>query len=53
MKKFVKWAGMKGKMVTPTFFELYTVYIKKSGQFFSILYSLYVVLLQVVNILKS
>ena len=27
-------AGMNGKMVTLTFFELYTVYIKKLGQFF-------------------
>ena len=31
---------------------LYSVY-KKLGQFFSILYSLYIVLLQVINILKS
>ena len=40
MKKFVallmreKRPGMNGKMMTPTFFELYTVYIKKLGQFF-------------------
>ena len=33
MKKFVallvkeKWPGMNGKIMTPTFFELYTVYI--------------------------
>ena len=33
MKKFVallmkkKWPGMNGKMMTPTFFELYTTYI--------------------------
>ena len=46
MKKFVallvkeKWPGMNGKMMTLTFFELYTVYIKTLGQFFSILYSL-------------
>ena len=59
MKKFVallmreKQPGMNGKMMTPTFFELYTVYIKKLGQFFSILYSLYIVLLQVINISKS
>ena len=59
MKKFVvllmkeKQPGMNGKMATPTFFELYIVYIKKIGQFFSILYSLYIVLLQIINILKS
>ena len=59
MKKFVallmreKWPEMNGKMMTPTFFELYTVYIKKGGQFFPILYLLYVVLLQVINIFKS
>ena len=59
MKKFVallmkeKRPEMNGKMMTPTFFELYSVYIKKLGQFFSILYSLYIVLLQVINILKS
>ena len=41
MKKFVallmkeKWPGMNEKIMTPTFFELYTVYIKKLGQFFS------------------
>ena len=40
MKKFVallmkeKRPGMNGKMMTPTFFKLYTVYIKKLGQFF-------------------
>ena len=39
--------------ITPTFFEFYIVYIKKLGQFFPILYSLYIVLLQVINILKS
>ena len=32
-------------MMTPTFFEVYAVYIKKLGQFFSILYSLFIVLL--------
>ena len=31
---------------------LYSVY-KKLGQFFSLLYSLYIVLLQAINILKS
>ena len=41
MKKFValltmeKRPRMNEKMMTPTFFELYTVYIKKLGQFFS------------------
>ena len=45
--------GMNGKMMTQIFFELYAVYIKKLGQFFSILYSLYIVLLQLINILKS
>ena len=41
MKKFVvllmkeKWLRMNEKIMTPTFFELYTVYIKKLGQFFS------------------
>ena len=44
---------MNGKMMTPTFFQLYTVYLKKLGQFFSILYSLYIALLQVINILRS
>ena len=40
MKKFValltkeKQPRMNEKMLTPTFFELYAVYIKKSGQFF-------------------
>ena len=29
-----KQSGMNGKMMTTTFFELYTVYIKKLGQFF-------------------
>ena len=59
IKKFVallmkeKRPGMNGKMMTSIFFELYIVYMKKSGQFFSILYSLYIVLLQVINILKS
>ena len=32
---------------------LYSVYKKKSGQFVSLLYSLYIILLQVLNILKS
>ena len=59
MKKFVallmreKRPGMNEKMMTPTFFGLYTVPIKKLGQFFSILYLLYIVLLQVINIFKS
>ena len=41
MKKFFvlltkeKRPRMNEKMMTPTFFELYTVYIKKLGQFFS------------------
>ena len=41
MKKFAalltkeKRSTMNEKMMTPTFFELYTVYIKKLGQFFS------------------
>ena len=41
MKKFVplltkeKRPRMNEKMMTPTFFEIYTVYIKKLGQFFS------------------
>ena len=41
MKKFVallmkeKRPGMNEKIMTATFFELYTVYIKKLGQFFS------------------
>ena len=30
-----KWPRMNEKMMTLTFFELYTVYIKKLGQFFS------------------
>ena len=40
MKKFLallmkeKRPGMNGKMMTLTFFELYTVYIKKLEQFF-------------------
>ena len=40
MNKFVallmkeKWPGKNGKMMTITFSEFYTVYIKKSGQFF-------------------
>ena len=29
-----KWPRMNGKMMIPTFFELYTVYIKKLEQFF-------------------
>ena len=59
MKKFVallmkeKRPGMNGKMMTSTVFELYTGYIKKLGQFFFILYSLYIVLLQVKNFSKS
>ena len=60
MKKFVallmreKWPRMNRKMMTPTFFELYTVYIiiKKLGQLISILYSLCIILLQVIFILK-
>ena len=47
-----KQPGMNGKMMTPNFFKLYTVYIKKLGHFFSILYSLYIVLLQVISISK-
>ena len=40
MKKFVtllmreKRPGINGKIMAPTFFELYTVYIKNLGQFF-------------------
>ena len=40
MKKFVvllmreKQPEMNDKMMTPTFFKLYTMYIKKLGQFF-------------------
>ena len=49
MKKFVlmrkKLPGMNGKIMTPTFFELFTVYIKK---LLAIHYLLYIVLLQVV-----
>ena len=48
-----KWPGINGKMMTQIFFELYTVYVKKLGQFFPILYSLYIVLLRVINILQS
>ena len=29
-----KWPEMNGKMMTLTFFQLYTVCLKKSGQFF-------------------
>ena len=29
-----KWPGMNGKMMTLIFFELFTVYMKKLGQFF-------------------
>ena len=29
-----KWPRMNEKMMTPTFFEPYTVYMKKLGQFF-------------------
>ena len=47
-----KQPGMNGKMMTPTFFKLYTMYIKKLRHFFSILYSLYIVLLQVISISK-
>ena len=43
---------MNRKMMTLTSFELFLVCIKKLGQFFSILYSLYIVLFQVINILK-
>ena len=52
MKKFVallmkeKQPGMNGKVMTLTFFEFCTVYIKKLGQFFSMLYLVYIVLLQ-------
>ena len=59
MKNFVafltkeKQPGMTGKMMTPTFSELYMVYIKKLEQFFSILYSLYIILLQIIDLLKS
>ena len=59
MKKIVallmreKQPGMNKKVMTPTFFDLYTVYTKKLGQFFSTLYLLYMVLLQVLHILKS
>ena len=41
MKKFValltkeKWSRMNEKMMTPTFFKIYKVYIKKLRQFFS------------------
>ena len=45
--------GINGKIMTQMFCKLYTVYIKKLGQFFSILYSLYIVLLQVIYISKS
>ena len=54
MKKLVallmreKQPEMNGKTMTPTFFELYAVYVKKLGQFFAILYLLHIVLLQVV-----
>ena len=48
-----KQPGMNGKIMTPTFFELYTMYIKKLGQFFSILHLIYIILLQVINIFKS
>ena len=59
MKKLVallmkeKRSGANEKMMTATFFELYIVYIKKVGQFIFILYLLYIVLLQVINILES
>ena len=44
MKKFValltkeKQPRMNGKMSTPTFYELYAVYIKKLGLFFFYIY---------------
>ena len=56
MKKFValltkeKQPRMNGKMLALAFFELYTVYIKKLGQSFFILY---ILLLQVIYILTS
>ena len=40
MKKFVallmkeKWPGINGKMMTPTFFKLCTVHVRKLGQYF-------------------
>ena len=55
MKKFVallikeKQPAMNGKIMTPTFFELYTVYIKKISKIF---FHLYIVLLQDINILQ-
>ena len=33
--------------------ELYTVYLRKLGQIFSIFYLLYIILLQVINTLKN
>ena len=48
-----KWPGMNGEMMTPTFLELHAAYMKKLGQFFPILYVLYIILLQVINIFKS
>ena len=47
MKKFVALLvkenrpGMNGKMMTPTFFELYTVHIKKLRQFFHTLLAIH------------
>ena len=29
-----KWPGMNGKMVTPTFFKLYTVFVENEDIFF-------------------
>ena len=52
MKKFValptkeKRHRMNEKMITPTFFELYTVYLKKLGNSFPMLYSPYIFLLE-------
>ena len=51
-----KTARMNGKMMTVTFFKLYTVYINKLGQLFFLTYSLTClnkdtrVLLKVINI---
>ena len=47
MKKFVallmkeKWPGMNGKMITPTFFELYTLYKKIRAFFFHTLLAIH------------
>ena len=62
MKKFVallgkeKWPRMNGKMLTPTFFELCTLYINQLGQFFfhTLLTNLFKQIhCPVTNILKS